>query len=359
MSDEGGTRGIEKTRICPSCRMTISVFATKCRYCGEEPGRAKDEVRKLSTLDLGGETIQHEVPSESVTGAFEMYRIQQENERAEAEELSKPKSGLWKRKKGRQEEPAGKTRSDGLPELDEMHQELAGLSSLDSAIIRQAPKRVETHWKDRMLRASIAVVGLVILLFGGIKGGRWAHTYLENLNKPPEVHFTNRAPAILERGGSAISALEAAAEALRHVDSGENIRIAEDVLRKLAVEVKALLNADPWDIMKIAEASALATRAALVYPNDASRRLKRSVEDENTAYRMLLTGVDETSGGAIFKLNRPGSAKITVKKGDTIGGRFIVKSFSGRTVRVEDTRRKTKVGLNRIITYEVGNPVPR
>lgn len=360
MSDEGSAYGGEKTRICPSCRMTISVFATKCRFCAEEVGRPKDEVRRLSTIDLGGETIRHDAPSEDVTSAMEMFRLQEAAERERAESPPERKSWIGKRKRASAEEPVKKV-SDGMPELDQYSQELAAISMQDSVIIgasvpRAAP--VQRHWKERLIRVGGAVVLLVILLFVGVRGAGWLRTYLEERNRPPEVVFHNRAPAILERGGPPISALEAAMDALRHVHSGENRRIAEEALQGVARAVNGLLNSDPWDISKLAAAGALASRAATLYPNESSKGLMSEVERENAAYRMLLTGVDSVTEGAIFKLNKPGAPSVTVKRGDTIEDRFMVKGISGRSVRLSDARRKTKMGLQRIITYEVGDPVP-
>ena len=43
----------EKDRTCPSCRSSISVFATNCRFCGEPVGKPKDEVRHLAAEDMG------------------------------------------------------------------------------------------------------------------------------------------------------------------------------------------------------------------------------------------------------------------------------------------------------------------
>ena len=80
MSETPGPRKDEKMRLCPTCRMEISVLATKCRYCGEEVGRPRDETRSLSISDLGGETVQHYAPSSSVMEALEAFRSEEDSE---------------------------------------------------------------------------------------------------------------------------------------------------------------------------------------------------------------------------------------------------------------------------------------
>ena len=56
--------------------MTISVLATKCRYCGEDVGKPKEEQRELSVNDLGGENVHHRAPSGSVMEALESFRLE-------------------------------------------------------------------------------------------------------------------------------------------------------------------------------------------------------------------------------------------------------------------------------------------
>ena len=64
-------------RLCPSCRMSIPVLAVKCRFCGEEVGRPRDETRKLSISDLGGQDSTMYAPSSSVMEALEAFRTEE------------------------------------------------------------------------------------------------------------------------------------------------------------------------------------------------------------------------------------------------------------------------------------------
>ena len=102
MTDNSGQEEFpeEKTRICPSCRMRISVLATRCLHCGESVGRPKDETRELSTQDLGGETIYHRAPSGSVIDALEAFR-EEEDASAQAgpdNHFSSPSGVGWGRR---------------------------------------------------------------------------------------------------------------------------------------------------------------------------------------------------------------------------------------------------------------------
>ncbi|HNZ19239.1 MAG TPA: hypothetical protein PKK44_12995, partial [Candidatus Hydrogenedentes bacterium] len=44
----------DKTRVCPYCRMEISIFATKCFHCGERVDPPRTDQRHFSMEDLGG-----------------------------------------------------------------------------------------------------------------------------------------------------------------------------------------------------------------------------------------------------------------------------------------------------------------
>ena len=75
LGDVEGGRSPDKTRLCPSCRCEISVLATRCRFCGEEVGRPRDEARQLSIDDLGGENVTLYAPSGNVMDALESFRM--------------------------------------------------------------------------------------------------------------------------------------------------------------------------------------------------------------------------------------------------------------------------------------------
>ena len=77
MPDQTEPREPDKTRLCPSCRMQISVLATKCRFCGENVSRPRVEDRHFTIRDLGGENSRKYAASESMLSALESFRIEQ------------------------------------------------------------------------------------------------------------------------------------------------------------------------------------------------------------------------------------------------------------------------------------------
>src|SRR5690606_34714265 len=112
-------------RLCPTCRMEIRVLATKCRFCGENVGRPRDEVRALSIDDLGGETIRHYAPSSSVMEAIEAFRSETEASNPQVDDAGR--KSIFGRK-GKKDATPAPTGADGLPTLDERSQVLASLA---------------------------------------------------------------------------------------------------------------------------------------------------------------------------------------------------------------------------------------
>lgn len=343
MSDEYGPGFAEKSRLCPSCRMSISVLATKCRYCGEEVGKPKDESRRLSTEDLGGETIVHRPTTESVMEALAAFRAEEEASMSESSDRSTRGT----------KEPASSS-DPGLPELNEESQGLASIESGASFKRQDGPRKgFETTWKQRLVPIAAAVAGLMLVLFGGVAGAAWLQEYLENRNRVPEVTFFNQAPALIAQGADPIKVLDAAAEAFRHVRNDENKKIVEEAQQAVVKQFYGYLDADDWSMQKISEASVLAAQALALHPSTITTRLKYEGDEENSLYRMMLKKVDAGAGTATFSLNNPDTPSITVETNDVIEDRFIVKRISNRSVRVEDTRRRNSRGQYRIITYQV------
>ncbi len=64
----------DELRLCPVCRMSISVWATRCRFCGEEVGRPKREEKKLTMRDLGAPKQAAYKQSEEVRKALDDFR---------------------------------------------------------------------------------------------------------------------------------------------------------------------------------------------------------------------------------------------------------------------------------------------
>ena len=316
----------EKLRVCPSCRMQISVLATKCRFCGEEVGKPKEEARTLSVHDLGGESVQHRAPSGSVMEALESFRVEEA------------------------------FTTSGPPQLggSSLDKDFGG-SGARSSGSAFANARQSSAGKKRAKSNSSLIIGIVAgvaavaaLVFAGPAllaklGGSEA-----DASAPT---FVNRAPGILASGGPAIDALQAAVEAIAHEDSAKNHGIAEEAVAAIDKEVRGLLMKTPFAMNNISTASSLASLAADLYPNDVSRKLVNDVQSENAAYKIILRNIDSTTRSATFVLTVPGSPEVTVQEGGMILDRFRVERIAAgvRTVTLADTKRQ-----NRAVLFERG-----
>lgn len=334
----------EKQRICPSCRCTISIFATKCRFCGEEVGKPKDELRELSAQDLGGETILHRPPSASIMEALESYRVEEEEHIRESH-VTGVGTGKSKRTSG------------SFDKLDKASRQLSSSISKPSSRAA-AERRREASPKNRALKIAGGVAVLVVCLFGGIKATGLLIDYITQRNVEPEPQYDNRALYLLSRGEPAIVALEEAMNAWKIVDNDDNRKIREEVLGAVVKEFYGLLDANPWKMEMLTEANVLATKAVKLYPNTMTRSLKDEAEKENRLYRMFLTKTDPTAGTAVFTLNEPGQPTATFEKRGMIAERFLVYSIGRDQVILEDRGREVSPGRYRKVTYPV-NGLPQ
>lgn len=331
-----GDTPMEKMRVCPSCRMQISVLATKCRFCGEEVGKPKDETRTLSIHDLGGEQVYHRAPSGSVMEALESFRVDETLQR-----------GTGPDDLGIELDPTGKIHGSG-----------AAPSAADfdfKPAPKPADKKKPASSGSRM-GLVVAIVAALVLVVVAITAGP---AILEKVNGPPEAPpvntHVNQAPGILARGGPAIEALEAAVEAIGYEDSPENRRIAEDCVQALVKEVRELLNTRVFDAQKITQASNLAASAVSLYPNEVTRQALEEAKTDDQIYKMMLVDIDRTTDTAKFKLVGPGSPEVLVKEKDLLADRFYVRSIVGsKSVTLTDTKRN-----GRPVQYEKGSlPLP-
>jgi len=65
-------------RLCPECRMPISVLANRCPHCGSIVGRPRKETEVLTVKDLGGESKAQHVVSGNVREAMEAFISEQQ-----------------------------------------------------------------------------------------------------------------------------------------------------------------------------------------------------------------------------------------------------------------------------------------
>jgi hypothetical protein len=208
---------------------------------------------------------------------------------------------------------------------------------------------------SRMGLVVAIVVALVVLVVAVTAGPGIIKNMSGGDETPPPLQYVNKAPGILERGGPAVDALDAAVEAISMEDSAVNRRIAEDAVAALEKEVRALLNAPSFDAAKVTQAANLAQRGVDLYPNEATRRLQDEAKEDDRAYKMMLTNIDRPTDTATFKLVGPGSPEVKVQEKDLLANRFHVKSIVGsKWVNLTDTKRD-----GRPVQYEMGSIEPK
>lgn len=334
--------------------MMISVLATKCRWCGEDVGKPKDETRELSITDLGGETIYHRAPSGSVMDALESFRVEESSENMSVEKDDDLEQ-ITTQKRIESADDIAPTDADGMPVLNEMSQQLASMSGSDSISTRSTPKRRPATWRDNIVPVSAAILGIAAVSIAGVFGWGKYQDYVEEKNRPPEIIYVNKAPGLLAQGRS-MEALQAAANALGENPTEENKAIAQSAVDAVREDVNKILNADIWSINEISGAAGLAEKAEEIYHSPDTARLKTDTAAENSLYRMVLTEVDAKKGEAIFTLIKTNNPSQTVHQGDFLEERFLVKKISTRSVIVEDSLRKNAFGNQRKVVFEIRRP---
>ena len=348
--DSGAPRSGDKTRLCPSCRMEISVLATKCRFCGENVGRPRDESRKMTIDDLGGETIQHYAPSTSVMEAMEAFRSEFEFKSNPPEDaVNQQKKSFFGigGKKQQQEFKSGGPEA-GLPELDERSQALASIAMPTPRRVVSQPTFQQPTWIKKVGVFAGFVAAILILYIGGGQ----VIAYISRPADTIDRVFRNPAEAMLASDAEPISTLREAMTALRQEDHMENRAIAEKARGRVIDLVQSVQYAEPWTEDSLAKASQMAAEAFRIDPHESMAALKEEIDADSFAYRMVLSSVEgDTATFLVQKRNAPRDASnaVVVKVGDMVQDRFKVVAIRSEHVQVEDTLRK-----NRPLTYTVG-----
>lgn len=347
----------EEMRQCPTCRMKVSVWATKCHYCGEEVGRPRREELKLTLKDLGGDIKTSYAPSGNVTGALESFRAEEASS-VEAMLASRRKVGFFDRLLGRTPpQPPPKRPLDGMSELDEYSRNLTAsflddmpASSSQSISRAQMPRPSAPGLVERFGVIGMVLVALVVLYFGGNFAWGKVSSYIEARNRGDEIIYNNRALEMLAREEEPIVALEEAMAALSINDTEENKRIASDVRALVLKEVDDLIAANPWRRSDQDKAYGIVQRAIKVDNHPDVHAKFESVSREIGLFKFVLKSVDTTGTKATFRLNNPNfEAEVTVELSDRIMDRFIVARISSREVHLNDDRvsgRRLVIGLN-------------
>lgn len=337
---DGSTGQDDRTRSCPTCRMEISVLATKCRFCGDKVGRPKDETRTMTIDDLGGETITRYAPSSNVMDALEAFRTEEARAQRPPDQVER-KSFLGRRtRKPEKDRGTGPDRG-ALPELDEQSRTLAAMAE-PSHLAQTSGVDSKPTWMKKIGYFGAFVAAILILYLGGMKvAAKFAP------KETPSVAYKNKAPSLIKKGATPSKILEAAVEALKHEDNAENQEIASTARALITEQVEEMLNARLWEPDHLRQASRLANYAAELDSNKEIQRLKMEVDDENLAYATLLQSVDtqSTPPTATFKISDPRSptaTTTTVAEGDLLLGRFMITRITEHRVRVRDIKRNDR-----------------
>jgi hypothetical protein len=322
MSGDGSHyREDEKTRPCTTCRMPVSILATRCRYCGTELGRPREETRALSALDLGGETIKHYAPSSNVMDALESFRTEQ---------------AAQQRKKS-----AGGDTPD-MPELDARSKALA--TAVRTGATGPPRKLKRFSWGDY---GRYALGGLTAVILVAV-----ALTVYPRFitGQAQEEVFTNRAPELIAMGAAPLDVLDAALEGIHQDRGDDNIALHNEAREMVTQEVNALLTAREWTHRHLDEAARLANQALQRDPLIPG--LRDLVDTELHAYNAVLTGVDSSTGELRFRVGRN---DVVATRGQLVMDRFEVVRISGNTVRLRDLNHD-----GRELSWSIGGrPTPR
>ncbi|MFP4499878.1 MAG: hypothetical protein ACLFTT_02660 [Candidatus Hydrogenedentota bacterium] len=325
----------DEMRLCPVCRMSISVLATKCRYCGEEVHRPRKKEANLTIDDLGGQQTSQYRPSGNVVEAIEAFRAEVLNQGGGQQAGTGYAGGA----------------GDSMPELDAHSREmLNAVMGTDSPPAPQAtppvkPKQAGLNLPPWALWCILALAALGLL----IAGVRVASSvmYPQQANESTVI---NRAPQMMQQGQPPLAVLQEAQAALDTNFNAENRAIAEEARAYLAQRVNELLLAVPWERDMLDQASRLTTQALEISTDPALRALRQKVLEEVTAYSLHLE-VDAAAKTVHLRHKDPGVPDETVGEGDMLAGRFEVLRISEYQVRLEDHKVQGPIGPRRLIYW--------
>lgn len=352
-----GINNDDELRQCPSCRMKVSVWATKCHHCGEELGRPRREEAKLTLKDLGGTQQTTYKPSGNVTGALESFRAE---EVASEASRSRPKPpSLLARLFGQVPPPPPPARSpiEEQTALDQYSKNLAASLLDDGETERLASRQREqlapapgAQMVVGVVKVALVLLLIVALYFGASFGWTFGKAWIEERNRPPEISYNNKAPQMLARGESPVDVYEEAIKAVGIVDNEENRKIADDVRALLMTEIDELMASNPWRSANHDKAYRYIQRAVNVDNRPSVIAKFEEVNQVVSAYKFVLKSVDDSETTATFRLNHPKfEPEATVQVADRLMDRFIIQRISRRGVDLVDEKadgRKLTIAVN-------------
>ncbi|MBI2424437.1 MAG: hypothetical protein HYV27_16525 [Candidatus Hydrogenedentes bacterium] len=331
----------EEFRLCPTCRMSISVWATKCRYCGESVGRPKKEESHFTIKDLGGQPQKVYTLSGNVTDALESFRVEEASVSQDEKSVQAERRKSFLRKmldKDAKTSSGAQREEPGLPELDEYHRSLTS-STFDRAVSgRRRPQGEQPDILRRLFSLGGIVAALVLLGLGGDYGWDKLSAYLESRNKVEEFVYENRARTMMEQGAPLIDILTETQTAYGYNQTEENAALLEEAQKGFIAEIKGLLAKNPYQKMDHDAASRLMSRAVGNQAGPELLELDKLVRSEMAYYAFTLKAISGDS--ATFDIKNPEfqNKDLQVKAGDMIQDRFRVDRVTPNYVRLEDTK---------------------
>lgn len=297
----------DKMRLCPVCRMPISVWAIRCRFCGETVGRPKREIETFTVEDLGGETPTAKTAiSNEVLEAIEKFR----KELVEVPPQEKPPSmwNFW-----------GKYKSTSYDKQGKKNQRINPI-----------------RW---IIIFGTVCLFIILSYFFGPSARSQLKLLLQG-NPENVVEYDNRALIMLENGEPIERVLQEALKAFETTNSEEDQKILLQVRTKLIEKINYLLTKEIYNPSDTAEASRICSEVIKIDYDTKIQDLYRKVIEEISAYKMTVAQIDTTNKKAVFRLNNPSFSlqEQTVSEGELVQDRFLVRQILSSRVRLEDTK---------------------
>lgn len=353
MTSENTDPANDKMRLCHTCRMPISVLATKCRFCGADVGRPKEEARHLTIRDLGGENKEQRYNvSPNVLDALESFRVDELTNSQIEPPKQKTLFGIKFASDPGEDEPEEK-HEDRFTAIAELEQSISQLSPHASAAARRSAaakkKRSSNDFVQKIMIVVAVLIGAVVLYFGGNFAMSKYREYQARKNFKPDVYVENRAMDILGRG-SVLEALQEAVAVAKESDTPENQKVLDRIRQKIGENIEQLLNGDPWSPDALKDASKLIYAAVEIDRYGTMlTAIRKEVDEESFAYKMAVENTDVPNKQATVKLifaDKP-TQSIVRSEGDVVRGRFVLKKVGPTWIQLSDTMRKTRLNQDR------------
>ncbi len=287
--------------------MPISVWAIRCRFCGETVGRPKKEIETFTIEDLGGETpTAKNTLSNEVLEAIEEFR--KELVKTPPKEAPTSMWNLW----GKYKETNGSRKVGKFQSIDPF------------------------RWI-----IILGIISIFVILSYFFGPSAWSQLKSLFYGQPGNiVEYDNRAMTMLQDGEPIEKVLQEALKAFETTNKDEDKQILIQVRAKLIEKIQGLLTKEPYNPSDIAEASRICSEVIKIDYDPAIQDLYRKVIDEISAYKITLIQIDIVNKKATFNLNNPSFQvrEQTVSEGELVQDRFLVKQILSSRVRLEDTK---------------------